>query len=111
MTGFIYTKLLTSAMIKPNLKKKQKTSDDQKFRPLSHLENVGRAEIRCNEGAVHITAACPWGENDEIIHKAIGEAMSQQIAHVKAGKLLLPLTFPDRDWLAGIVTAPVLIAD
>lgn len=77
---------------------------------MSHL-NVGRTEIPCNEDVVCITAACPRGANDEIIPKAIGEAMSQQLAHIKPGKLLLPLTFPDRDWLAGIVTAPVLIAD
>lgn len=91
-------------MIKPNIKKKRKGH-------LSHLENAGRAEIHCNGDEVCITAACPQGANDEIIHKATGEVMSQQIAHVKPEKLLLPLTFPDRDWLAGIVTTPVLIAD
>lgn len=79
---------------------------------LSHLENIGKAEISFNnEDEVCITAACPRGAKGEIIHRATGGLMSQQIAHVKPERLLLPLTFADRDWLAGIVTEPVLIAD
>lgn len=73
---------------------------------------AGRAEISFNqEDEAWITAARPRGANVEIIHKATGELVSQLLAHAKAGKPLLPLTFPDRDWLAGIVTEPVLIAD
>lgn len=75
----------------------------------SHVET---AEISFNhEDEVWITAARPRGANVEIIHKATGELMSQQLARAKPGELLLPLTFPDRDWLAGIVTEPVLVAD
>lgn len=84
--------------MKPNFKKKD--LDDQKRKlkgRLSCLENAGGAEIPCNEDEVCVTAACPRGANDEIIHKATGEVMSQQIAGVKPGELLLPLTFPDRD--------------
>lgn len=69
---------------------------------LSYLENAGFDKVFLNlpfsmvdkkkKRYTCINAACPLRANEEMIHKAISDLMSQQIAHVELGKLLFPLT-------------------